>query len=135
MLGDSLLVAPIFNEEGLGHYYLPEGRWTHFLTGEIREGGRWYKEYYDYFSLPLFAREGSIIPMGAEDTRPDYDYEDGVIFRVFPTNENRHAQCRLIRADKSEGGVLKVEFVDGEVRYEYVPSPEGSGKTCEVRIG
>ena len=26
MLGDSLLVAPIFNSEGIAKYYLPEGR-------------------------------------------------------------------------------------------------------------
>ena len=33
-LGDSLLVAPIFNEESLADYYLPAGRWTDFFTGE-----------------------------------------------------------------------------------------------------
>ena len=40
MLGDSLLVAPIFNEESLADYYLPAGRWTDFFTGEVKEGGR-----------------------------------------------------------------------------------------------
>ena len=35
MLGDSLLVAPIFNEESLADYYLPAGRWTDFFTGEV----------------------------------------------------------------------------------------------------
>uniref|UniRef100_UPI0024091362 alpha-xylosidase n=1 Tax=Gracilibacillus dipsosauri TaxID=178340 RepID=UPI0024091362 len=29
MLGDSVLVAPIFNEEGIGSFYLPKGKWTH----------------------------------------------------------------------------------------------------------
>ncbi|WP_305855744.1 TIM-barrel domain-containing protein, partial [Klebsiella pneumoniae] len=28
MLGNSLLVAPIMNEEGVGSYYLPQGKWT-----------------------------------------------------------------------------------------------------------
>ena len=28
MLGDSLLVAPVFSEEGEASYYLPEGKWT-----------------------------------------------------------------------------------------------------------
>ena len=45
MLGDALLVAPIFNEEGIGEYYLPDssvcpGLWTDFFTGERMEGGR-----------------------------------------------------------------------------------------------
>lgn len=49
MLGDNLLVAPIFNEDGDADYYLPEGIWTDFFTGEIKEGGRWYHGNYDYF--------------------------------------------------------------------------------------
>ena len=35
-LGDSLLVAPVFNEEGIAQYYLPAGTWTNGLTGEVR---------------------------------------------------------------------------------------------------
>lgn len=83
MLGDSLLVAPIFNEEGVSSYYLPEGTWTHFLTGEKVEGGVWRNEKYDYFGLPLFARPNSIIAVGSEDSRPDYAYADGVTFHLF----------------------------------------------------
>ena len=39
MLGDSLLVAPVFNEDGEAQYYLPQGTWTNYLTGETAEGG------------------------------------------------------------------------------------------------
>ena len=42
MLGDSLLVAPVFAEDGSVDYYLPDGRWTHLLSGEVKEGGRWF---------------------------------------------------------------------------------------------
>ena len=48
MLGDSILVAPIFNKEGHAEYYLPAGKWTHLLSGEVKEGGRWYEEDYDF---------------------------------------------------------------------------------------
>ncbi|MDU5262893.1 MAG: alpha-xylosidase, partial [Clostridium celatum] len=44
MLGDSILVAPIFNEDGIAEYYLPHGTWTNFITGEKHEGGRWKTE-------------------------------------------------------------------------------------------
>lgn len=37
MLGDSLMVAPVFNENGKVKYYLPEGCWTIFLSGEVIE--------------------------------------------------------------------------------------------------
>ncbi|GAE92002.1 alpha-xylosidase [Gracilibacillus boraciitolerans JCM 21714] len=75
--GDSILVAPIFNEESLGSFYLPQGRWTHLLTGEVVEGGKWIKEKYDYFSLPLFVRSNTILPMGTREDNPVYDYADG----------------------------------------------------------
>ena len=44
MLGDKLLVAPIFNEEGTVRYYLPKGRWTNFITGAEVEGGMALRE-------------------------------------------------------------------------------------------
>ncbi|HEX3043279.1 MAG TPA: alpha-xylosidase [Bacillota bacterium] len=91
LLGDSLLVAPIFSETGAVSYYLPEGRWTHFLTGEKIAGGCWRQEKHDYLSLPLLVRPGSIIPVGSRNDRPDYDYTDGVSFHVFELQENSSA--------------------------------------------
>jgi alpha-D-xyloside xylohydrolase len=83
LLGPSLLVAPVMSESGEVTYYLPAGRWTHLLSGEVREGPRWYRETYDYFSLPLFVRPGSVIAVGANDTRPDYTFADGVTLQVY----------------------------------------------------
>ncbi|MED4163479.1 alpha-xylosidase [Halalkalibacterium halodurans] len=83
MLGDQLLVAPIFNEEGLAHYYVPDGRWTNLLTGKAVEGGSWKKEHHDHLSIPLLVRPNSIVPIGSVDDRPDYDYTDNVAFHVF----------------------------------------------------
>ncbi|WP_434578016.1 alpha-xylosidase [Thermoanaerobacterium thermosaccharolyticum] len=88
MLGDSLLVAPILNEEGIASYYLPKGRWTNFLTGEIVEGGCFKKEEHGYFSIPLMVRPNSIIPVGNRDDVPDYDYADNVEFHVFEIEDN-----------------------------------------------
>lgn len=39
MQGDSLLVAPVFNEDGIARYYLPGGTWVNYLTGETVTGG------------------------------------------------------------------------------------------------
>jgi alpha-D-xyloside xylohydrolase len=54
MLGEALLVAPIFNPNGDVACYLPHGTWQNLLTGEIVTGGEWRKEQHDYFSLPLW---------------------------------------------------------------------------------
>jgi len=83
MLGDSLLVAPIMRADGEVDYYLPSGRWTNWFTGQVIEGGRWVREQHGYLSLPLMARPSSVIAVGADEQRPDYDYAKGVIFHAF----------------------------------------------------
>ena len=87
MLGGSLLVAPVFRHDNVVDYYLPTGRWTHFLTGETAVGGSWRRETYDFFNLPLWVRPNSVIPVGANETQPDYDFADGVVFHVFELDE------------------------------------------------
>ncbi|MDK2808696.1 MAG: alpha-D-xyloside xylohydrolase, partial [Clostridiales bacterium] len=89
MLGDSLLVAPIFKESGEVSYYLPEGSWTHLLSDEVREGGKWYTETYDYFSLPLYVRENTLLAKGKERKLPDYDYADGVTLHLYQLKEEK----------------------------------------------
>jgi alpha-D-xyloside xylohydrolase len=95
MFGDSLLVAPIFNEQGNALYYLPEGRWTHFLSGAVVEGSRWIRENYDYFSLPIMVRPNSLIAVGNNDQRPDYDYADGVELHAFELEDGREATTKV----------------------------------------
>ncbi len=95
MLGDSLLVAPIFNDKGQAKYYLPEGRWTHLLDGRVVEGGRWLDENYDYMSLPLWVKPNSIIAIGSVDTRPDYDYCQDVTLHVFELDDGCTATARI----------------------------------------
>lgn len=95
MLGDSILVAPIFNEDGIGRYYLPKGKWTHLLTDEVVDGGEWKSEYYDYMSLPLFVRENTILPTGENENRPDYDYVDNVTFNLYELKEDEEAKTTI----------------------------------------
>ena len=95
MLGSSLLVAPVFSEEGDVQFYLPEGRWTHVLSGEVVEGGRWMKEQHDFMSLPLYARPNSLIAWGSSDDRPDYDYADGVEFALCELDDGIEAAASV----------------------------------------
>ena len=95
MLGDSLLVAPIFNDRSKARYYLPEGTWTSLLTGERREGGRWYKEHHGYLSIPLFVKESSIIAMGASDEGPEYDYAQDVTLRLYALKDGSAAETAV----------------------------------------
>jgi len=104
MLGDSLLVAPVFNAEGDVSYYLPEGAWTQLLTGEVQQGGRWYKDNHNFLSLPLFVRPGTILPLGATDVKPDYNYAEGTIFRVYQLADGATATRAVQGPDGKELG-------------------------------
>lgn len=84
MLGSSLLVAPVFSAEGEVEFYLPAGSWTSLLSGETVQGGGWRRETHGFDSLPLYVRPGAALPWGARTDRPDYDYHDGLVLRVFP---------------------------------------------------
>lgn len=87
MLGDSLLVAPIFSDKGQVTYYLPKGTWTNLITNEKVEGGCWINETHSYMSLPLMVRPNSIVAIGSENSRPDYDYVNDVVLHVFELQE------------------------------------------------
>lgn len=96
MLGDSILVAPIFNKEGDVQYYLPEGKWTNYLTGEVLEGNRWYSENHGYMTLPIMIKPNTLLAVGKEDSRPDYDYADGVSLHLFELGDGASAQADIV---------------------------------------
>lgn len=118
MLGDSLLVAPVFRHDGNVQYYVPEGRWTNLINGNVIEGPRWLKETYDFMSLPLLARPNSVIPIGSRTDRPDYDYSDGVTLQVYQLEDGKQASVEIPTLDgkietkfdiKREGNVMHIE--------------------------
>jgi alpha-D-xyloside xylohydrolase len=95
MLGDSLLVAPVFSHAGDVAYYLPAGRWTNFITGAVAEGPGWVRETHDFMSLPLMVRPNSVIAVGGREDRPNYDYADGVTLQVYELADGGRATAEV----------------------------------------
>ena len=95
MLGDGILVAPVMREDGTVDYYLPQGRWTHLLTGETVEGGGWRKGQYDFFSLPVYVRENTILPVGANEKQTEYDYAQSLTLRLYNLADGAQAERRV----------------------------------------
>lgn len=59
MLGDRILVAPVFDENGWVEFYLPEGTWVS-VDGKDRrvvETGRFFREQRGYLEMPVYIRE------------------------------------------------------------------------------
>ncbi len=129
MLGDSLLVSPIFNDEGIAHYYLPDGIWTNVLTGEVTQGGVWRKEHHDYLSVPLWAKENSIVAFGRKADNAYYDFNDNLEFRVYGLTDRAE---RVIYQNGSPVAKLKaVKNADGTITGTF----EGKGSAKIVADG
>ena len=108
MLGDSLLVAPVFNEEGTAQFYLPDtGVWTDIQTGEELEGGKWYEKKYDYFGMPLYAKPGSIIAYGDFKRNFTYDYAENAKLVIYGLADGKTAECTIY--DSEAKPVLRVK--------------------------
>jgi alpha-D-xyloside xylohydrolase len=125
MLGDKLLVAPIFNDAGMAQYYLPEGTWTNYLTGEKKQGNRWYNEAHGYLSIPLYVRENSILAVGEKNGDAVYNYSENVNLKVYELIDdivtttvlyNQEAKLELEARILKQGNTITIE-VDTDEHY------------------
>lgn len=93
MLGEHLLVAPIFNDQGTVSFYVPKtkGHWIDYLSGKAYEGGHWYQKTYDYFHLPLLVRPNQLIVEGHEQTKAVYDYAEHPTIHLFDPQDKTAA--------------------------------------------
>ncbi len=99
MLGSSLMVAPVFRMDNVAEYYLPKGKWTHFLTGKIVNGGRWISEKVDFLHIPLFVRENSIIPISSDEKKPSWQLKDELTLHLFQITEGAETTLRLATSE------------------------------------
>jgi alpha-glucosidase len=71
MLGGQLLVAPVVKAGVRAReVWLPEGIWTDFWTGERLKGGRYHLALAPLDTLPLFLRQGAILPLWEKRPTP-----------------------------------------------------------------
>ncbi|MCF3964409.1 alpha-xylosidase [Streptomyces fuscigenes] len=118
MLGDDLLVAPVFAEDGTVEYYVPAGTWTDILTGREVTGPGWQRETHGFDTLPLLARPGSVVPFGAHDDRPDHEWADGVTLRVHGHGDGSETVTTVPGRDGSPAAVFTTRHTGGEITVE-----------------
>jgi alpha-D-xyloside xylohydrolase len=63
MMGDNILVAPVFEGERSRKVYLPAGKWYDFYTGKFVGENQQVTIETPLERIPLFVRDGGIIPM------------------------------------------------------------------------
>jgi alpha-D-xyloside xylohydrolase len=145
MLGGSLLVAPVFNGEGVVEYYLPAGTWTGLLDGKKRVGPGWVTESFDNFHLPLLVREDCGILLGTGD-RPDYDWaknltklvvgavSEGKVLEVHVPSFSAIGEYQAhLRVSQGDGSSFKAEWSeDGPVPEVFVLGEESYISSAEI---
>lgn len=115
MLGDSVMVAPVFSEAGDVQFYLPEGRWTHLWRNDEIVGSRWHKQQHDFLSLPVYVRDNTLLALGSNNQKPDYARHEGTAFQLFHLEEGREAVCDVPAADGSVIFTLRAKRVDNTI--------------------
>ena len=130
MLGDALLVAPVFSALGDVEYYVPAGTWTHLLTGAQVTGPRWVTGRFALDSLPLLVRPGTVLPVGARTDRPDYDYADGVRLDLYQVADGH----RSVTAVPALGGEIAATFTVARTADRIVITAQGAIGPWSVRV-
>lgn len=141
MFGDNILVAPILNDKGLGEFYLPEGKWTDIISGKVYEGGKFYKETYDYFGLPCLAKPNSIIAYGDFKRGFEYDYLENAEFVIYEPSEGAEITAPVYDTDANKVFELKAVRRGNKVEVTFSSAPKpfkvklAGGETLSVAAG
>ncbi|RYY37057.1 MAG: DUF5110 domain-containing protein [Sphingobacteriaceae bacterium] len=86
LIGQGLLAAPLTDKTDERKVYLPEGVWYDFNTGQKYTGGKTHDIACNYTGLPLFVKEGTILPLAkpVEYITPSTQFE--ITCRVYGKN-------------------------------------------------
>ena len=135
LFGESMLVCPLTYEEGNSRkVYLPQGRWYNFFTGTAVEGGRTMETEAAYNEIPVFVKDGAIIPMAKPVMHVDKDTVFEMTVKIFGEADGRFVlyeddfatfdfeekQKRII-IEKHPGSKLTIQTEAGDTsRYRFI---------------
>jgi len=101
MLGDSLLVAPVFRADGSASFYLPGEGWTELATGKSWTGG-WHEKNCSYFDIPIFIRPGTLLCTNTTTTQSAvYDYLQNLQVSLYGLAEEHSVHTAVYGIDGS----------------------------------
>lgn len=77
MIGDNVLAAPLADSASSRKVYLPKGNWYDYNTKKIYAGEQSYTIETGLDQIPIFVKEGTILPMAkpVEHIEPDTKFE------------------------------------------------------------
>ncbi len=135
MFGESMMVCPLTLEDGNARrVWLPAGRWFDFFSEEVHEGGREYQISAQPEEIPVFVKDGALIPFA----EPAEYVNSETVFRVtiksfgkgeagfvlyeddFETLDAEYGVFNRVLISRDKEGVISWERQgDCPVRYEF----------------
>jgi alpha-glucosidase len=133
MLGPSLLVAPLMDAQPTRAVLLPKGRWYELHSGAFFEGGQTVTlaatpDPLPKDALPVFAREGAIIPRTEPGTNVAASHDGTLVLDAFP---GKVKSAFTLREDEgtTDPALSRITFTtvrtDAGVRFE-ASAPAGT---------
>lgn len=122
LFGPSILVAPVYqntqaDEKGndVRHgIYLPEGNWIDYFTGDLYEGGRVINSFdAPLWKLPLFVKQGAILPMTAAHNNVSQMAKDIRTYELYPAGQTEFTEYD---DDGVSEGYLNGQFATTKIR-------------------
>nr|WP_235816446.1 TIM-barrel domain-containing protein [Bacteroides ihuae] len=120
MFGKELLVAPVVKKGArTKNVYLPEGKWINYNNKQtVLNGEQWTTVDAPLNVIPMFVKQGSIIP-----TMPVLNYTNErevypITFEVFPAQEGEIAQFSLYEDEGEDLGYQRDEFMKTPISFQ-----------------
>lgn len=130
--GSELIVAPVTSKLNpktnlaAVKVWLPEGRWTDIYTGAIYEGNQMLTMYRGIESIPVFAKQGAIIPMSANDKSNDCTNPKDMMLRIYRGNNSFNLYEDDGISNEFRNGnfaITKYDVKENESNLSFVISP------------
>ena len=126
MFGPSIMVNPVYNYKARNRdVYFPNGtNWFDFYTGAYIKGGQKLNVAAPYHRIPLYIREGAIIPVGPEIQYTDEKLAETITLYVYRGQNGTFTlyEDEGVNYNYEEGNYAKINFnyndVDGSLTIE-----------------
>ncbi len=104
-LGPGLLIAPVYEQGATSRkVFLPAGKWINYWTGKKLKGNSEYLVSAPIDKVPLFVKQGSVIPMRKYASSIERGDNQTLILQVYPGD---NGSFDLIEDDGSSNDYLK----------------------------
>jgi len=115
MYGPWMLVAPVADASAKKkRVYLPDGKWTYLWDDRFVEGPRGITVPVDLETMPLFVREGAILPMAPIMEYVDENPVDSLEIHYYPSDDP--TTFTLYEDDGTSTAYLRGEYAQTVIR-------------------